>query len=138
MDLQFSKLFQNASEGEEKATILGQLPEWLFKEKFRVIYNGPTGIWDHRDGTVNHWFDGLSILVSLTISNDNDGTKCVTLKKRFLASEAYQKALTHGKLISTEYATAGNKDPDKGLMSSLVSSIIPGNNNKNYYNNIPT
>ena len=127
MDLQFSKLFQNASEGEEKATILGQLPDWMFKEKFQVIYNGPAGIWDHQSQTVNHWFDGLSILVSLVISNDHDdGTKFVTLKKRFLASEAYQKAVTHGKLISTEYGTAGNKDPDKGLMSSIVSSIIPG------------
>ena len=129
-DLQFGKLFQNASEGEEKAAIIGQLPDWLFKEKFQVIYNGPAGIWDHRDGTVNHWFDGLSILVSLAITTNDDSTggggKCVVLKKKFLDSEAYQKALTHGKLISTEYGTAGSKDPDKGLMSSLVSSIIPG------------
>ena len=91
-DLQFGKLFQNASEGEEKAAIIGQLPDWLFKEKFQVIYNGPAGIWDHRDGTVNHWFDGLSILVSLAITTNDDSTggggKCVVLKKKFLDSEA--------------------------------------------------
>ena len=52
----------------------------------------------------------------------------VYLKKRFLKSDAYQKARANGKLIVTEYGTAGSADPGKGLMSKLVSSLIPGNN----------
>ena len=47
---------------------------------------------------MNHWFDGLSILTSFKI-DARRGTVCMT--KRFLNSEAYQKASTHGRLIVT-------------------------------------
>ena len=47
---------------------------------------------------MNHWFDGLSILTSFKI-DPRRGT--VVMTKRFLNSEAYQKATAHGKLIVT-------------------------------------
>ena len=56
------------------------------------------GLWDHKEQTVNHWFDGLSILTSFKIDASR-GT--VLMTKKFLNSEAYQKASAHGKLIVT-------------------------------------
>lgn len=47
---------------------------------------------------MNHWFDGLSILTSFKIDASR-GT--VLMTKKFLNSEAFQKASAHGKLIVT-------------------------------------
>merc|ERR1712156_1343743 len=87
------------------------------------IYNGPVGIWDHPTQTANHWFDGLGILTLFTIDGPRREVK---LKKRVLKSEAYEKAKANGKIIITEYATAGASESNKGLISKLVQSIIPG------------
>lgn len=122
-ELQFARLFQNASEGDAKAPIMGLLPDWFLAKKAKVIYNGPVGLWDHEKLTANHWFDGLSILTSFKVDGSN---KMVEMKKRYLKSDAYDKAKAHGKLIITEYGTAGATDPDKSLVSKLVSSLIPG------------
>ena len=45
---------------------------------------------------------------------------------RFLKSDAHEKAKANGKIIVTEYATAGASESGKGIMSKLVQSIIPG------------
>ena len=66
--------------------------------------------------TANHWFDGLSILTSFTVNGD-----VVNMKKRFLKSEAYSKAMEYGKFIITEYATPGKTDPSKSAVSKLVT-----------------
>ena len=51
----------------------------------------------------------------------------MTLKKRFLKSDSYLKSREVGKLVSTEYSTTpGGSDPEKGYISKLVSSIVPG------------
>ena len=42
------------------------------------------------------------------------------MKKRFLKSDAYQKAIDNGKFIITEYATPGSTDPSKSAVSKLV------------------
>ena len=81
------------------------------------------GIWDHPNQTVHHWFDGLSMLTSFKI--DGPG-KTVQMTKRYLKSEAFEKARANGKLVTTEYGTAGATDPDKGMVSKLISSLIPG------------
>lgn len=119
----FGKLFQNNSEGESSGPIIGHLPDWFLAETNQIIYNGPVGRWDHPHQTVNNWFDGLAILTSFQIDGPQ---KMVHMRKRFLKSEAFMKAEAHGKLISTEYGTAGATDPDKGMMSKLVSSLVPG------------
>ena len=41
-------------------------------------------------------------------------------------SDAHEKAKANGKIIVTEYATAGASESGKGMMSKLVQSIIPG------------
>jgi hypothetical protein len=43
------------------------------------------------------------------------------MKKRFLKSDAYEKATANGKYITTEYATKANTDPGKNVVSKLVS-----------------
>ena len=118
-----TKLFQNNTEGESTGCITGELPDWFLSEVNQIIYNGPVGIWDHPNQTANHWFDGLSILASFKIDGP---AKEIKLKKRFLKSEAYEKAKSNGKIIVTEYATAGATESGKGIMSKLVQSIIPG------------
>jgi len=123
MSEHFAKLFQNNSEADSVGRIEGNLPNWLMSEVNQVIYNGPVGIWDHPNQTANHWFDGLSILTSFII--DGPG-KEVKMKKRFLKSDAHEKAKANGKIIVTEYATAGASESGKGIMSKLVQSIIPG------------
>ena len=62
----------------------------------------------------------------LTAFKIDGSAKMVHLQKRFLQSGAFEKAKSHGKVIITEYGTAGVSDPDKGLLSKLVSSLIPG------------
>ena len=119
----YTKLFQNNSEGDSKGRIKGHLPDWIMSEVNKIIYNGPVGIWDHPTQTANHWFDGLGILTLFTIDGPQREVK---LKKRFLKSEAYEKAKANGKIIITEYATAGASESNKGLISKLVQSIIPG------------
>jgi beta,beta-carotene 9',10'-dioxygenase len=117
----FAKLFQNASEGQASGPILGHLPDWFMSQDTTIIYNGPVGVWDHAEQTVNNWFDGLAILTLFKMEGP-----LVHARKRFLKSEAFAKAQAHGRLIITEYGTAGSADPDKGLMSKLVSSLVPG------------
>eukprot|EP00095_Tigriopus_kingsejongensis_P007905 snap_masked-scaffold132_size323655-processed-gene-2.5 protein:Tk07905 transcript:snap_masked-scaffold132_size323655-processed-gene-2.5-mRNA-1 annotation:"-carotene 9 -oxygenase" len=118
--MSFGKLFENASEGDSSGPIVGRIPSWVTGS---LIYNGPVGQWEFEKESARHWFDGMSILQSFKVDQDK---QIVYLKKRFLQSEAYHKANTHGKLIITEYGTPSATDPDKNLMSRLVSSIIPG------------
>ena len=47
--------------------------------------------------------------------------KIVHLKKKYLQSEAFEKARANGKIIITEYGTAGATDPDKGIVSKFMS-----------------
>lgn len=118
--MSYSKLFENATEGDSSAPIVGHLPEWV---QGTLIYNGPVGQWEFEKESARHWFDGMAILQSFQVDQSK---KIVFLKKRFLQSDAYQKAKAHGKLIITEYGTPSASDPDKNVMSRLVSSIIPG------------
>ena len=65
-------------------------------------------------------------MAMLTAFKIDGAAKMVHLQKKFLRSEAYEKAKSHGKVIITEYGTAGTSDPDKGMISKLMSSLIPG------------
>jgi hypothetical protein len=48
----------------------------------------------------------------------------VNLRKRFLKSDAYAKAIENGKYIITEYATPGTTDPSKSALSKLVKKMF--------------
>ena len=119
----FARLFDNATEGETSGAIIGHLPDWFLQRRTQIIYNGPVGVWDHSQQTVNNWFDGMAILTSFKVDGEK---KIVHLKKKFLQSEAYQKAKANGKIIVTEYGTAGASDPQKGMVSKFISSLVPG------------
>ena len=116
----FKNLFQNATEGDSSAVLVGSLPNW-FEGIF--LYNGPVGLWDFAKESSKHWFDGLSVMQSIKVEK---GQNVIKYRKRYLKSEAYEKAIANGKLIITEYGTPGSSDPDKNLVSRLVSSIVPG------------
>lgn len=98
-ELYFSRLFKNAEEGEGSAAIVGCLPDWLKQSdlsRIQVIYNGPVGIWDWPDQTVNSWWDGMALLSSFKVDVKS---QTVTVTKKFLKSDSYTKSAAVGKLV---------------------------------------
>ncbi|CAG7659416.1 unnamed protein product [Allacma fusca] len=117
-DKDLSPLFRSTEELEEpeEAVIEGEVPSWLNGTLFRT---GP-GKFDIGNFTVNHWLDGYAILSKFEIGNSK-----VKFHKRFLRSDAYQKAMLAGRSILTEFGTKGSADPNKNIFSRLVSSVFP-------------
>ncbi|CAB4060743.1 BCMO1 [Lepeophtheirus salmonis] len=76
-------LFKNASTCEEKIGKLtgSALPAWI---RGNVLYNGPCGVYDYDNMTVNHWFDGLSVMSLFKIKNDGNE---ISFTKKLLESE---------------------------------------------------
>ncbi|CAL8110508.1 unnamed protein product [Orchesella dallaii] len=114
-----TKLFQSSEELDEPeiSSILGTLPEWLKYGKF--IRVGP-GLFDLGNFTLNHWLDGYAIVSKFEIHGDK-----VSLHKKYLQSDAYKRAIAAQKPVITEFGTKAYPDPNKGLLSRLVSSIMP-------------
>ena len=119
--MSYKKLFINCSEGDEESELQGSIPTHLRGTAF--IFNGPTGKWDLKHESAKHFFDGFAMLQKFAVTADGSTVK---LKKRFLQSDAFVKGDKYGKYVYTEYGTAGQGDPDAGLVSRMLSSIIPG------------
>lgn len=114
----FNQNFISASELQApiKASVKGNLPEWLRGDLIRV---GP-GKFDMDDDsfTCNHWLDGLALIYKFSFKENQ-----VTFNKRFLDSDAYKKAQKAGRPVFTEFGTKAFPDPTKSLFSRLVSSF---------------
>ena len=103
-ELYYSRLFNNAEEGDGSAAIVGCLPDWLQQSgltTIQVIYNGPVGIWDWPEQTVNSWWDGMALLSSFKVDVKS---KRVTVTKKFLKSDSYIKSAAVGKLVRSKPA----------------------------------
>ncbi|GFQ76624.1 beta,beta-carotene 9',10'-oxygenase [Trichonephila clavata] len=103
------KLFESIGEHPEpeEAEITGSIPDWVEGHLFRA---GPAK-WDFEDGfSLNHYSDGTSLMYKFTIEKGN-----VTVKTKFLDSEAYQKLLQFNRPIFTEYGTRSYPDLCKSI-----------------------
>jgi beta,beta-carotene 9',10'-dioxygenase len=90
----------------ERLPVEGHLPDWL---SGTLLRNGP-GRFRVGNRTLNHWFDGFSLLRRFEI---RDGE--IMYSNRFLRSEAHEHAREHGTLGFREFAT----DPETTLFGRL-------------------
>lgn len=88
----------------------GELPGWL---EGTLIRNGP-GRFETGTESVDHWFDGLSLLRAFRF--DDGG---IEFFARFLESEAYRRAVETGRLPTGGFATGG------GLRQQLKALLVP-------------
>ncbi|MDZ7702194.1 MAG: carotenoid oxygenase family protein [Halobacteriales archaeon] len=88
----------------------GELPGWL---EGTLLRNGP-GRFETGDESVDHWFDGLSLLRAFRFADGG-----VEFSARFLESEAYRRAMDTGRLPTGGFATGG------GLLQRLRALVAP-------------
>jgi len=93
-----ASLFNSASEVEEEVALVeGQFPSWLHGSFLRT---GP-GKFDLGESfTLNHVFDGYAILTKFDLMGDR-----VKLRKKYLESESYKRAMTAKKPLVLEFGT---------------------------------
>ncbi len=92
--------------------IEGRVPQWLSGSLYRI---GPAKF-EVGERSVNHWFDGFSMLHRFSIT---DGR--VSYANRFLQSKAYRAATETGEISFSEFAT----DPCRSLFRRLVAAFRP-------------
>src|SRR5207302_8554772 len=85
----------------------GALPAWLSGSLLR---NGPA-LFEDRERSVRHWFDGQAMLHRFTIA---DGR--VSYANRFLRTKAYE-AMRSGRLSFSEFAT----DPCRSIFKRVMT-----------------
>lgn len=118
----FLQVFKTTEEIEKpvKGSITGKLPNWLNGNYLRI---GP-GKYDFKDSgfTVNHVFDGYSIITKFGIDGKNSS---VTLEKKYLDTEVYKKASITQKPVICEFGTRGyQNDPTKNMFMKLIPSLV--------------
>lgn len=92
--------------------IEGRLPAWLAGSLYRI---GPAKF-EVGERSVNHWFDGFSMLHRFSIAAGS-----VSYANRFLDSSAYRAANEGGKIRYSEFAT----DPCRSLFRRLAAAFHP-------------
>ena len=95
----------------ETLSIEGNLPPWLSGSLLR---NGPA-LFEDRERSVRHWFDGQAMLHRFTIA---DGR--VSYANRFLRTKAYE-AMRSGRLSFSEFAT----DPCRSIFKRVMTVFDP-------------
>jgi len=115
----FGRLFQSQEELKEpeEGTVKGTIPQWLRGTFVRV---GPGKFDLGEDFTMNHWFDGYAIIYKFDIDEGK-----VKFHKKFLQSGVYQRALTAGKPVVTEFGTRAFPEPKKGFFARLLANVMP-------------
>lgn len=108
-------------DGEKVARSLpidGKLPGWLIGS---YITNGPA-VFDLKDYSFNHWFDGLAMLTAFTFNGNG-----VDYQSRFVRSDDYKDYAATGTVEAATFATKGHKH---GL-DRLKPSMGKGGDNAN-------
>jgi len=90
----------------------GRLPDWLSGSLLRI---GPAR-YEVGERTVNHWFDGLSMLHRFSFAGGR-----VSYANRFLETRAYRAAAESGEISYSEFAT----DPCRSLFKRVQSFFSP-------------
>ncbi len=96
----------------DSLVVEGVLPEWLAGSLYRV---GPAKF-EAGGRSVNHWFDGFSMLHRFTIGGGR-----ISYANRFLESKAYRAASEGGELSYSEFAT----DPCRTRFGRLAAAFHP-------------
>ncbi|RZF43304.1 hypothetical protein LSTR_LSTR001565 [Laodelphax striatellus] len=114
----FSGLFRSTEEQATplQANVKGLIPQWLNGDFVRL---GP-GKFDLSKIKVKHWFDGLAVVYKFQIV---DGK--VSFQKRFLKSDAFNKASEHGQIVYTEFGTKALPVPGKNILAKFIESLNP-------------
>jgi len=92
--------------------VAGTLPPWLQGTLFR---NGPARF-EVGNRSYNHWFDGLAMLHSFTLSRGK-----VAYANRFLESRSHRQAMEKGRISRSEFAT----DPCFSLFGRVMATFRP-------------
>lgn len=90
----------------------GTLPKWLAGSLFRI---GPAKF-EAGERSVNHWFDGFSMLHRFTFADGG-----VSYANRFLETKAYRAANERGEIGYSEFAT----DPCRSIFRRVQSVFSP-------------
>lgn len=125
------KLFSNtpACESEHVLKVIGELPDWLNGNLFRL---GP-GLFDlDEDFCVNHWFDGAAILFRYSFKANNQ----VSARSVYLKTDAYQKMITVRRPVYTEFGTQAYPDTSKSIFSRFINRVAPSELTDNVHGNI--
>jgi beta,beta-carotene 9',10'-dioxygenase len=96
----------------ESLEVEGRLPSWLAGSLLRI---GPAKF-EVGERSVNHWFDGLSMLHRFSIADGG-----VSYANRFLHTNAYRAATETGAISYSEFAT----DPCRSLFKRVQSVFSP-------------
>ena len=89
----------------------GELPQWL---RGSLLRNGPA-LFEDRERSVRHWFDGQAMLHRFTIGDGEVG-----YANRFLRTKAYE-AMRGGRLSFSEFAT----DPCRSIFKRVMTVFDP-------------
>lgn len=113
--MDYRYIFKSAEEiPKASGKLTNKLPDWLRG----TILSVTPGKWDFPEFTVNHYFDGLALLMRFGI-----GDETVTVQTKYLESDAYKKAIMAGKPVLPEYGTPSSKDPTKNIVSRITSIV---------------
>ncbi|XP_053368492.1 beta,beta-carotene 15,15'-dioxygenase [Clarias gariepinus] len=95
-----------------KAKVKGSLPEWL---QGTLVRNGP-GLFSFGETSYNHWFDGMALLHSFTISRGE-----VTYRSKYLKSDTYNSNMEANRIIVSEMGTMAYPHPSKNMITKVIS-----------------
>ncbi len=93
---------------DARLPVEGELPAWV---SGTLVRNGP-GIFETDGVSLDHWFDGFSVLHAFKIEDGEARYAC-----RPLASDAYEHAKEEGQLGTGEFAT----DPCRSIFQRLFT-----------------
>ena len=100
----------------EVGEVVGTIPEWV---RGSYIRSGP-GVFDLKNNfTLNHIFDGYAVISKFEFNGNQ-----VTFDKKYLQSDAFQRASHAGRPCVTEYGTRGYSDPAKSFFSKLIPNLV--------------
>ncbi|MFN3404656.1 MAG: carotenoid oxygenase family protein [Cytophagaceae bacterium] len=107
-----TNLFKDIEEEtpEKELNVQGKLPSWLEGSLFR---NGPAK-YKIGEQSVNHWFDGFSMLHKFSIANGK-----VKYTSRFLQSDDYIRNQRTGRIKSRHFGTV--QDPCESIFHKFFS-----------------
>uniref|UniRef100_A0A023GD01 Putative beta beta-carotene n=1 Tax=Amblyomma triste TaxID=251400 RepID=A0A023GD01_AMBTT len=112
----YSQLYARTTAKEIKqpleGVVNGEIPPWL-KGSFLVNGPGQASVGPDR---YRHAFDGLALLREFTVS---DGR--AWYRHRFLQSETFRRNQLSGRIVVSEFGTAGSEDPCKGALERFIS-----------------
>lgn len=102
------------------ATVQGQLPPWL---RGRLLRIGP-GVFDIGGRSVNHWFDGLSMMFRFAFTDDG-----VRYSNRFLRSKCYDAVQRRHEQSYDQFASLPPRSLLQKLAATLDYPLTYGDNN---------